>query len=45
MEIVEVTYSDGSTGLQVIINNGNGFTAMTKEFYDEQQAAQNGNLV
>ena len=41
MEIMEVTYSDGTTGEQVVINNGNGFTAMTKATYDAQQAALN----
>jgi hypothetical protein len=38
MEIIKVTYSDGTTGEQVVIASGDGFTTMSKSTYDAQQA-------
>ena len=40
MEIIQVTYSDGTTGEQVVIPNGDGFTTMPKSVYDEMIAVQ-----
>ena len=37
MEIIQVTYSDGTTGEQVVLPAGDGFTTMPKAVYDAQQ--------
>lgn len=44
MREFEITLSDGSTELWVEIANGDGFSAMPKSLYDEQQAQQTGTI-
>jgi hypothetical protein len=44
IKIITVDNIDGTQTEHVIIDRGNDeFTSMPKAFYDEQQAAQNGN--
>lgn len=40
MEIIDVIYSDGTIGQQVVIASNGGFTAMPKSVYDEMIANQ-----
>lgn len=40
IEIIEVTYSDGTTGQQVIITDSVGFTTMSLAEYEKEHPSE-----